>query len=583
MFTTVLVANRGEIALRVMRACREVGLRTVAIYSEADRDALHVQYADAAYLVGGPAPAESYLNIERILAVAKEAGAEAIHPGYGFLSENAQFARAVREAGLTFIGPSPETMERVAGKVAARNTAQQVDVPVVPGTLEPLEDVNEAYHLAESYGYPIAIKAVGGGGGRGLRVVYTPDEIKSAFESARREAELSFKNSELYIEKYLTNPRHIEVQILGDQHGTIVAIGERDCSVQRRHQKLIEECPSPAISPAQRAELQAAAVRFAQAVNYVSAGTLEFLYEDGHFYFLELNSRIQVEHAITEMVYGIDLVKMQLRIAQGEPLGLTQEDIHPRGHAIECRMNAENPKENFRPGLGKITAYREPAGFGVRVDSGIYGGYTVPQYYDSMLAKLVVWGQDRPEAIARMLRALRDYTIEGVITVKPFHIAVLEHPDFQAGNVSVNFIPKHPELLDNLPDQVLVPVLAEEDDLAMRSFKVEVNGKQFDVRVAALDEPATAAKPRRAPRKARSAQLKPQVDGVISPLQGTLREVRVEAGQRVEEGAVLFIVEAMKMENEIKAPHTGIVETIHFAPGVTVEAGSVLATYKAAH
>ncbi len=582
MFTTVLVANRGEIALRVMRACREVGLRTVAIYSEADRDALHVQYADAAYLVGGPAPADSYLNIERILAVAREAGAEAIHPGYGFLSENAQFARAVREAGLVFVGPSPETMEQVAGKVAARNTAQQVDVPVVPGTLEPLEDVNEAYHLAESYGYPIAIKAVGGGGGRGLRVVHAPDEIKAAFESARREAALSFKNSELYIEKYLTDPRHIEVQILGDQHGNIVAIGERDCSVQRRHQKLIEECPSPAISPAQRAELQAAAVRFAKAVNYVSAGTLEFLYEDGQFYFLELNSRIQVEHAITEMVYGIDLVKTQLRIAQGELLSFTQADIQPRGHAIECRMNAENPKENFRPGLGKITAYREPSGFGVRVDSGIYAGYTVPQYYDSMLAKLVVWGQDRPEAIARTLRALRDYTIEGVITVKPFHIAVLEHPDFQAGHVSVNFIPKHPELLDNLPEQTLVPVPVEDAELAMRTFKVEVNGKQFDVRVAALDEPDTAAKPRRATRKARSAQLKQQVDGIISPLQGTLREVRVETGQRVEEGAVLFIVEAMKMENEIKAPHTGIIDTINFTAGVTVEAGSVLATYKAA-
>ncbi len=580
MFSTVLIANRGEIALRVMRACRELGLRTVAIYSEADRDALHGAYADDAYLVGGPAPADSYLHIERILAVAREAGAEAIHPGYGFLSENADFARAVREAGLTFIGPAPETMERVAGKVAARNTAQQVDVPVVPGTLNPLEDVNEAYHIAEAYGYPIAIKAVGGGGGRGLRVVHTPDEIKAAFESARREAELSFKNSELYIEKYLTNPRHIEVQILGDQHGNVVAIGERDCSVQRRHQKLIEECPSPVMSAEQRAELQAAAVRFAKAVNYVSAGTLEFLYEDGNFYFLELNSRIQVEHAITEMVYGIDLVKMQLRIAQGEALPFTQDDIKPRGHAIECRMNAEDPKAGFRPGLGKITAYREPAGFGVRVDSGVYGGYTVPQYYDSMLAKLVVWGQDRPEAIARALRALHDYTIEGVITVKPFHIAVLRHADFVAGNVSVNFIPQHPELLEGLPDQVVVPTRVDEE-LPMRNFRVEVNGKQMDVRVAALDEPDSAAqKTRRTARRARSAQLKQQVDGVIAPMQGTLREVRVDAGQRVEEGMVLFIIEAMKMENEITAPHTGIVEAIHFAPGVTVEAGSVLATYK---
>ncbi|NJK80373.1 MAG: acetyl-CoA carboxylase biotin carboxylase subunit [Chloroflexaceae bacterium] len=587
MFNTVLVANRGEIALRVMRACRELGLRAVAVYSEADRDAPHVKYADAAYLLGGAAPAESYLNIERIIEVAQQAGAEAIHPGYGFLSENSDFARAVRAANLIFVGPTPETMDAVSGKVAARNAARAVDVPVVPGTLEPLKDVNEAYHIAESFRYPVAIKAVGGGGGRGLRVVRSPDEIKTAFESARREAELSFKNSELYMEKYLANPRHIEVQVLGDLHGNVVAIGERDCSIQRRHQKLIEECPSPVVTPEQRIELQAAAVRFAKSVGYIGAGTLEFLYENEYFYFLELNSRIQVEHPVTEMVYGIDLVKMQLRIAQGEPLPFTQEDLTPRGHAIECRINAEDPTAGFRPALGTITEYQEPAGFGVRVDSGVRPNYTIPQFYDSMLGKLIAWGNTRTEALARMRRALDDYVLEGVTTVIPFHKAVLNHPTFIAGDISVNFIPNYPELIEQLPTPPAPTLLAEDDEAPARTFTVEVNGRQFTVRVAAQDsEPmqngvapagATARKPR---RKTRSTKLGGNVDGVVSPLQGMLREVRAEVGQRVEEGDVLFIIEAMKMENEIKASRTGIINEIKFQPGVSVEAGSILATFK---
>jgi acetyl-CoA/propionyl-CoA carboxylase biotin carboxyl carrier protein len=586
MFRTVLVANRGEIALRIMRACRELGLRCVAVYSEADRDAPHVAYADDAFLIGPPSPAESYLNIEAIIRAAKATGAEAIHPGYGFLAENAHFVRAVTAAGLIFIGPPAEAMERMGGKTAARREATAAGVPVVPGVLEPVTSAAEVRSLGKEFGYPIAIKAVGGGGGRGLRVVRSPEEVEEAFASARREAEVAFKNGELYVEKYLDDPRHIEIQILADQYGNAVALGERDCSVQRRHQKLIEECPSPALTPELRAEMGAAAVRLAKAVGYVSAGTLEFLYQDGRYYFLEMNTRIQVEHTVTEMVYGVDLVAAQIRIAQGEKLWLRQEELTPRGHAIECRINAEDPLQNFRPALGTIGEYHEPVGLGVRVDSGVRAYYTVPSHYDSLLAKLITWGSTRQEAIARMRRALAEYRIEGVTTLIPFHRAALEHPVFVAGEATVNFIPRHPELFTRTAE--LMPtsteVVTPEPPPEPRRFTVEVNGHRFEVAVfgngtsaAPVHAAARTALPRRATPK--KAKLAVPVDGVISPIQGRVVAVRVAHGQVVEAGQVLFIVEAMKMENEITAPHSGTIGEVRVEVGSTVEAGAVLATY----
>jgi acetyl-CoA/propionyl-CoA carboxylase biotin carboxyl carrier protein len=593
MFDTVLIANRGEIALRVMRACRELGLRSVAVYSEADRDAPHVGYADAAYLLGPAPSADSYLNIPRIIEVAQQAGAGAVHPGYGFLAENAEFARAVAAAGMVFVGPPPEAMERMGGKTAARREATAARVPLVPGTLEALDDLAEIRRLGEEFGYPIALKAVGGGGGRGLRVVRAPDEIADAFASARREAETAFKNGALYVEKYLDNPRHIEIQVLADAHGNVVHLGERDCSVQRRHQKLIEECPSPALSPELRAEMGLAAVRLAQSVGYVSAGTLEFLYQDGRYYFLEMNTRIQVEHTVTEMVYGVDLVKAQLRIARGEPLWLRQEELTPRGHAIECRINAEDPLHNFRPALGTVGAYHEPSGFGVRVDSGVRADYSIPQFYDSMLAKLVAHAETRAEATARMQRALAEYQIGGVTTVIPFHRAALAHPVFTAGEATVNFIGRHPELVEQT--RAFAPSPAEpghaEEQGEPRTFTVEVNSRRFGVKVfgAGHAPAATAARPaagagngKRPASGGKKAALAPRVDGVISPLQGRIAAVRASVGQQVEAGQVLFIVEAMKMENEITAPHAGVIAEVRVQAGGTVEAGGVLATYAGA-
>jgi acetyl-CoA/propionyl-CoA carboxylase biotin carboxyl carrier protein len=599
MFDTVLIANRGEIALRVMRACRELGLRAVAVYSEADRDAPHVAYADAAFLLGPAPAAESYLHIERVIEAARRSGAGAIHPGYGFLSENPAFARAVAEAGLVFVGPPPEAMERLGGKVAARREAVAADVPIVPGTLDPVETPDEARRLAAEYGYPVAIKAVGGGGGRGLRVVRAADEVESAFESARREAEAAFKNGALYIERYLDDPRHIEIQLLADAHGSAVALGERDCSVQRRHQKLIEECPSPALPPELRAELSAAAVRLARAVGYVGAGTLEFLYQDGHAYFLEMNTRIQVEHTVTEMVYGVDLVKAQLRVAQGEPLWLRQEDLAPRGHAIECRINAEDPANGFRPALGTIGAYAEPSGFGVRVDSGVRAGWTIPQHYDSLLAKLVCWGEDRADAIARARRALADYRIEGVVTTIPFHRAALAQPAFASGDVTVNFIPRHPQVLEigdwrsqagesanNASAAPQSPISNLSDEA--RTFDVEVNGRRLQVRVAEIGAPATPSpngNKQRQPAAQRGhqspdASRQASSDAVVSPIQGTLVATRVAPGQQVAAGDVLFVVEAMKMENEVAAPRDGTIASVEAQPGASIEAGAVLARYQ---
>jgi acetyl-CoA/propionyl-CoA carboxylase biotin carboxyl carrier protein len=533
-------------------------------------------------MIGPPPSGESYLNIDRLIATARQAGAGAIHPGYGFLSENADFARAVEESGIIFIGPPPNAIESMGGKVAARQLARSVDVPMVPGTLEPLKDVQEAHRIAEEFGFPIAIKAVGGGGGRGLRVVHSANEIEAAFESARREAILSFKNEALYIEKYLTNPRHIEIQVLADMHGNVVYVGERDCSIQRRHQKLIEECPSPELSAEQRAEIGHAAVRLPEAVGYVGAGTLEFLYEDGNFYFLEMNSRIQVEHTVTEMVYGLDLVKAQIRIAQGEELWFRQEDLAPRGHAIECRINAEDTLNKFRPALGTIGAYREPVGLGVRVDSGVRSYWDIPQYYDSLLSKLVTWGQNREEAIARMKRALADYHIEGVTTTIPFYRIVMDDPDYVKGTFSVNYIPNHPELIEKLRAQSLQTdiTVTPEPEEPMRSFTVEVNSRRFTVRVGETGESREDRSARRKKKPAGGQKASaPPSNAIVSPIQGTVTAVRVEPGQEVESGQVVVIVEAMKMENELAASRAGKIAEIRVKPGATIEAGAVVATF----
>ena len=588
-FDTVLIANRGEIALRVMRACKELGLKTVAVYSEADRDALHVRYADDAYLIGPPPAVQSYLQIDTIIDVAKRAGAGAIHPGFGFLAENAGFAQACSDNGIEFVGPPASAMEKMGGKIPARQIATRANVPLVPGTTEAVETWQEALTLGHEYGFPIAIKASAGGGGRGLKVAYSPEEVEFAFESARREAEAAFKSGVMFVEKYVINPRHIEIQVLADKYGNVVYLGERDCSTQRRHQKLIEESPSPAMTPELRAEMGAAAVRLCKEVGYVSAGTLEFLFTgEGHYYFLEMNTRIQVEHTVTEMLTGVDLVQGQLRVAQGEKLWLTQDDIKLRGHAIECRINAEDASAGFRPALGTITKYVEPRGYGVRVDAGVEQGSTIPPYYDSMLSKLITWGANREEARTRMLRALNDYVIEGVTTVIPFHKMALAEPAFIAGDVNVGFIPKYLEEKLKALAPATPSVSEPAADIPTRQYEVEVNGRKFNVRVAGNDLGAhvavassgkTAAPTRRTANKKAAVAADP--NAVICPIQGTVVAIKTDVGAEVTQGQVLVVVEAMKMENEIAAPRAGKVAKISAEIGKSVEPGAVLVALEA--
>ncbi|MCS5694791.1 acetyl-CoA carboxylase biotin carboxylase subunit [Desulfofundulus thermocisternus] len=441
MFKKILIANRGEIALRIIRACREMGIKTVLVYSEADRDSLPVRVADEAYCIG-PAPASrSYLNITNIISTAMVSGADAIHPGYGFLAENAGFAEICESCGLTFIGPPASAMEKMGAKAVARETVLKAGVPVVPGSPGVLRDVQEALEVAEKIGYPVLVKASAGGGGRGMRVAHGPEDLIQAVQMAQAEAQAAFGNPQVYVEKYVEEPRHIEFQILGDRYGHMVHLGERDCSVQRRNQKMIEESPSTALTPELRQKMGEMAIKAAQAVGYYSAGTVEFLLDKHqNFYFIEMNTRIQVEHPVTEMVTGIDLIKEQIRLAAGEPLGYNQEDIQIRGWAIECRINAEDPARNFAPSPGVITAYLPPGGPGIRLDSAAYPGWKVPPHYDSLIAKLVAWGQDREEAIARMQRALGEFVIEGIKTTIPFHQRVLHNAFFRRGEIYTNFI-----------------------------------------------------------------------------------------------------------------------------------------------
>jgi acetyl-CoA/propionyl-CoA carboxylase biotin carboxyl carrier protein len=583
-----MVANRGEIAIRVFRTLREMGIPSVAVYSETDRDALFVQHADEAWLLGPGPSSETYLNVARILEVAAEAGVEAVHPGYGFLAENAGFARALAEAGITWIGPPPDAIDAMGSKVRARALMEKAGVPIVPGVTEPVPDVAAARPIAERIGYPVAIKASAGGGGKGFRVALTPDALEDAFAGAVREGERFFADGAVYLERYLPEPRHVEIQILADARGSTIYLGERDCSVQRRHQKLVEETPSPVVSDDLRRRMGEASVRAAEAVGYTSAGTLEYLVSGEEFFFLEMNTRIQVEHTVTEAVTGLDLVREQIRVAAGEPLSVGQDDVHPRGHAFECRINAEDAANRFTPSPGRITAYREPSGPGVRVDSGVRAGSEIPEIYDPMVAKLITWDVDRETARRRMLRALSEYVVEGPTTLIPFHRWLLGQAEFIDGGAChalLAQLAEEPTAFDAPPAPAAAPadLAPEEEPRTERTFTAEVGGRRFEValRYAGAPPAGVAAAPAR-PRKPRAGRggggpLAGAANEVLSPMQGTVLKVLVEAGQAITAGTVVCIVEAMKMENEIAAHRDGTVAELRVSEGQGVAAGDVVA------
>ena len=586
MFEKVLIANRGEIAVRVIRTCREMGIATVAVYSELDRDALHVRLADEAFALGGQTAAESYLNTPAILDAIKRSDADAVHPGYGFFSENADFARAITGEGVTFIGPPPEAIEVMGDKISSRLAAEKSGVEGVPGRSQPVEDPSEITAFGQEFGWPVAIKAAYGGGGRGMKVVNGPDEVVEAAESAQREAQAYFGRPEIYLERYLTWPRHVEMQIFCDTQGNGVWLGERDCSAQRRHQKLVEESPAPEFPEDIRKRMGEAAVKVALGCGYVNAGTVEFLFQDGEFYFLEMNTRLQVEHPVTEMVVGMDLVELQLRIAAGEPIGFTQDQIERRGHAIECRINAENPAGGrFLPSPGIITRFRRADGYGTRTDAGYEEGDTVSQFYDNLIAKLVVWGSDREHARRRMLRALAETEVGGVATTIPAHVAILSHPDFIAGRHSTRWVE---ETLDLSSVSAPAPAPAEEsgeDHKVLREVDAEVNGRRYRVKLWVPDVGdgggGVAAAPRAAsgPRRPRAAGTGAGGAGsgeVAVPMQGTIVRVLVAVGDEVEVGQAVCVLEAMKMENNINAEKAGKVKEVRVEPGQTVGGGDVV-------
>ena len=597
MFEKVLVANRGEIAVRIIRALDELGIASVAVYSEIDRDAMHVRRAGEAYLLGPAPAAESYLNIERILEVVRESGAQAVHPGYGFLAENAPFARACDDAGIVFIGPPAAAIDAMGSKTRARELMKAAGVPIVPGTTEPVDTLDDARRIAaEEIGYPVAVKAAGGGGGKGFRVALDESELQAAFEGSSREGEKFFSDPTVYLERYLTDPRHVEVQVLCDAHGNFLHLGERDCSVQRRHQKLIEESPAPVVAgiPGMRERIGKIATDAARAVDYRGAGTIEGLFQDGEYFFLEMNTRVQVEHCVTEMTTGIDIVKEGIRAAAGEPLSFRQEDVVLRGHAIECRINAEDAARNFAPAPGRIGAYREPTGPGVRVDSGIGPGSEISPMYDPMVSKLIVWDADRDQATARMLRALREYEIEHLKTLIPFHAALLETEQWRNAETCRDLVEDRAWL-----KRLAFPkpeTRAEADGEAPtveHGYTVEVSGRRFDVKVigppfggaapapngAVGAAPAGRAVPRRAER--RGAGGSGGADLLESPLQGNLWKVLVEPGATVEEGQLICIIEAMKMENEITAHKAGVIAELPIKEGDPISAGAPIAVITA--
>jgi acetyl-CoA/propionyl-CoA carboxylase biotin carboxyl carrier protein len=584
VLTKVLIANRGEIAVRVIRACKEMGIATVAVYSELDREALHVRLADEAYALGGQTPAESYLNTERILEVIEQSGADGVHPGYGFFSENTDFARAITERGVTFIGPPPEAIEVMGDKVSSRKAAEAAGVSGVPGTTEFLTSGDEVVAFGDEHGWPVAIKAAFGGGGRGMRVVNGADEAHSALESAQSEALKGFGRDECYVERYLTWPRHVEMQVIGDTHGSVVWVGERDCSAQRRHQKLIEESPAPAFPAETRQAMGEAAVKVAKACGYHNAGTVEFLYQDGEFWFLEMNTRLQVEHPVTELVSGIDLVREQILVASGERLSFTQDEIDLRGHAIEVRINAEDPAEGrFLPSPGTITSLVPPQGFGIRWDGGYESGDEVSQFYDNLVGKLIVWGLDRDIAIDRMVRALEEMEVEGIATTIPADLAILRHPDFRAAEHSTKWVEDRLDLTGVSGAPAAAPADDGEATKVQRDVDVEVNGKRFSVKMWVPDTPiavvaggGSGVSPR--PRRAAAAAGGGAAGSgkVTVPMQGTIVKVLVEVGQAVEAGQPVCVLEAMKMENNIAADKAGTVTEIKVSPGQSVGSGDVI-------
>jgi acetyl-CoA/propionyl-CoA carboxylase, biotin carboxylase, biotin carboxyl carrier protein len=591
MFSKVLIANRGEIAVRVIRACEELGVASVAVYSELDRDAIHVKRADEAYLIGPGPAAESYLVIEKIIDVAKRSGADAIHPGYGFLAENATFAKACEAAGIVFIGPPASAIDAMGSKTAARELMQKAGVPIVPGTTEPVADVRAARKIiADSIGFPVAVKAAGGGGGKGFRVALTDDELEAAFEGASREGEKFFSDPTVYLERYLPDPRHVEVQVLADRHGNVIHLGERDCSVQRRHQKLIEESPAPAVDEALRAHIGRVATDAAAAVDYVGAGTIEGLLQDGEYFFLEMNTRVQVEHCVTEMTTGIDIVKEGMRAAAGEPLSVAQEDVVLRGHAIECRINAEDASKNFAPAPGRIGAYVEPSGPGVRVDSGVGPGGEVSPMYDPMVAKLIVWDSDREAATRRMLRALEEFEITELKTLIPFHKALLATRQWANAETCRDLV-EDKRWLRALAFEPATPAEGDEaGEKVEQTYTVEVSGRRFDVRVIGApfgggfvmngSAPAAAGGAPRKPRERKKGGGAVGGDTLPSPLQGNMWRVKVRQGDTVEEGQLLCIIEAMKMENEITAHKAGTIAELPIKEGDPIAAGATIAVIR---
>ena len=614
MFEKVLIANRGEIAVRVMRACSELGVETVAVYSEADRNAGHVRYADEAYNVGPARAAESYLDGEAIVDAGERAGAEAIHPGYGFLAENADFAARVEESSLTWIGPSSDSMRLLGEKTSARRAMSEAGVPVVPGTTDPVDSAEEIAEFADEHGYPVAIKAEGGGGGRGMKVVPGPEEADDQLESAKREGEAYFDNDSVYLEKYLESPRHVEVQVIADSEGEVRHLGERDCSLQRRHQKVIEEAPSPALADDLREEIRGAAREGVDAAEYENAGTVEFLVEGEEFYFLEVNTRIQVEHTVSEALTGIDLVKEQLRVAAGEPVSFAQEEVSLDGHAMEFRINAENAAAEFAPATGTIGTYDPPGGIGVRVDDALRGGDSVGGEYDSLIAKLIVQGRDRAECIARSRRALAEYEIEGLVTIVPFHRLMLTDEAFRAGEHTTNYLDEEldPERIEEAQERWGPAGSAGDDDAdddeegetVEREFVVEVNGKRFEVNLEDRSGFAAAAEAGGSGSGGRSragrsgggneggqstsdddsgdsggdgTSVSAEGEQVTADMQGTILSVDVAAGDEVSSGDVLCVLEAMKMENDVVASFGGTVAEVAVSEGQSVNMGDVLA------
>jgi acetyl-CoA/propionyl-CoA carboxylase biotin carboxyl carrier protein len=580
MFKKLLIANRGEIAIRVMRAGRDMGISTVAVYSDLDADAVHTHYADEAFNVGPGPASESYLNIPAILGAATRAGAEAVHPGYGFLAENAEFAQAVLDAGLIWVGPAPEIIDGMGDKTAARRAATDAGVATVPGTPDPVTTVEEVMAFVGDYGLPLAIKASAGGGGKGFRVVKAEGEIEDALAGAAREAQAYFSSDDVYLEKYLERPRHIELQVLGDASGAILSFPERDCSLQRRHQKLVEESPSPALEPAVREAIMEAAAKVSKQVGYRNAGTCEFLLDsDGKtFYFLEMNTRLQVEHPVTELVTGVDLVRAQLLVAAGEPLEFSQDDIELRGHAIECRVNAENPAKNFLPAPGRIGNYTEPSGPGVRVDSGARPEIEIPQAYDPLVSKLITYGANREEARRRMLRALSEYEIEGIKTTIPFHRLLLADERFVSGGYHTGTVEREMDL-SVLKEAPLAKPKAGEPEVLARDLDVEVDGKLFSVKVREHLE--TTVRPRKPKPPASAGQLGGGGgENLTAPMQGTIVKVLVTKGQKVKAGDVVVVLEAMKMENSILAHADGTVEELLVEPGASVQGGATLAVIR---